>query len=71
VKLDGPRGRARPWRRGRRLPSPGLRRRPRSVKEPRLDFEKNALATLNLLEAVRRPRRRADCCSPPRPPSTA
>ena len=26
---------------------------PRSVKEPRLDFEKNALATLNLLEAVR------------------
>ena len=26
---------------------------PRSVKEPRLDFEKNAAATLNLLEAVR------------------
>ena len=26
---------------------------PRSVKEPRLDFEKNALGTLNLLEAVR------------------
>jgi len=26
---------------------------PRSVKEPRLDFEKNALATLNVLEAVR------------------
>jgi UDP-glucose 4-epimerase len=26
---------------------------PRSVKEPRRDFEKNALATLNLLEAIR------------------
>jgi len=26
---------------------------PRSVKEPRLDFEKNAMATLNVLEAVR------------------
>jgi UDP-glucose 4-epimerase len=55
VPLDLARGDARPVMAGAEtvFHLAGYADIPRSVHEPRLDFEKNAVATLNLLEAVR------------------